>query len=86
MRVAIVNHHGLGDTVMLTAPIRRYAELHPEEELHVFTLKRFGETSCDLLSGLPFIREVHSVLPDAWSSDFPSYQEGIQGVLLLSKM
>lgn len=85
MRIAVVAWHGLGDLVMLTAPLKQYAELHPADEINLFTLKRFGSTSVELLSGLPFIKSIYPILPDAWN-DFPSYQEGISGVLNFSKI
>ena len=84
MRIAISTWHGLGDTVMLTAPLKRYSEVNPNEEIHVFTLKRFGDTSKKLLSGLPFIAGVHPILFDAWN-DFDSYDEGIRSAIHLSK-
>lgn len=85
MKVAIIAWHGLGDLVMLTAPIKRYQELHPDDEIHLFTLARFKETSIDLLSGLPFIKRVHPILKDAWN-DFSSYEEGMRFVIQASQL
>ena len=85
MRTAVIDWHGMGDTIMLTAPIKRYSELNPQEEIHVFTLKRFGDASKKLLSGLPFIKGVHPILFDAWN-DFTSYEEGVRSAIQLSRM
>ena len=79
-RILFVSWHGLGDNVMLTAALRKYKQGHPEHYVAVAGLRRFGKTLEELLSGLPFIQEVLSVLPDAWN-DFADYPTGIQAVL-----
>jgi ADP-heptose:LPS heptosyltransferase/SAM-dependent methyltransferase len=78
MRILVLSHHGLGDNVLLTTSLRK---LH-EKSRHTFiiaTLKRFGNTAVELLSGIPYIEGVIPVLPDAWN-DFNSYQEGIKEI------
>ena len=78
-KIAILSHHGLGDDILLTAPLKRFAAVNPDFEIHLFVLKRFGDTAVQLLSGLDFIEKVHPVLPDAWD-DFSNYNDGLRAV------
>lgn len=76
----ILNHHGLGDTVMLVPAIRRFKKLNPEKKVHLLSLARFEEKPSQLLSGLPYVEKHVPILPDAWN-DFPSYDIGINAVI-----
>lgn len=81
-RIALLNFHGLGDSLLLTAPLKRFATLNPDYEIHLFVLKRFGDTVVQLLSGLDFIKKVRPVLLDAWDTKlFKSYNDGLRGMV-----
>lgn len=78
MRKLILSHHGLGDNVLLTTSLKKLWE----KDGHTFvlaTLKRFGSTTQELLSDLPYIEAVVPILPDAWN-DFNSYKKGLETI------
>lgn len=73
VRVIFVTPHGLGDAVMLTPALRKYKEEHPDSYIAVAGQKRFGDTFKKLLSGLPYIDEVVTILPDPWEDGVQHY-------------
>lgn len=84
MKTVITSHHGLGDQVMLVPALRKYKNLHPDEQISLLTLERFGDTPKKLLSGLDYIKEVVPILPDAWN-DFNTYESGVSHVIAKGK-
>lgn len=81
-RILIVTPHGLGDNVMLTPALRKYKEKNPNSYITVAGLERFGRTLKNLLSGLPFIDEVVTILPDPWESGPEKYGEKVKNEVL----
>ncbi len=79
-RVLTVSWHGLGDQVMLTPSLRKFKAAHPQAEITLLGLKRFGRTLTELLSGLSFVDQVLPILPDAWN-DFDDYPTGVGTVM-----
>lgn len=81
-RIAFLNFHGLGDSILLTATLKCFKEANPDYEISLFVLKRFGDTAVQLLSGLEFIKDVRSVLPNPWDTTvFTSYNAGLTAMV-----
>lgn len=76
-----VSPHGLGDMVMLTPALRKFKEKNSDTYVTVAGLERFGKTLVDLLSGLSFIDEVVTILPDAWRDGPDQYDKNIEEVI-----
>lgn len=73
-KILFVNANGLGDHIMCTPALKKFKELNPDTYIAVAGQKRFGKTLKSLLSGLPYIDEVITILPDPWEDGVQHYQ------------
>jgi len=78
-KVLFLTGNGLGDSVMLTPSFAKYQKMHPDTEVHIATLKRFGQTSVELFQGLEYGFNVHPILSDPWEIPFSA---GLQRIAI----
>lgn len=67
-KMLFLTGNGLGDSVMLTPSFMKYEKEHPDTEIHIATLARFGQLSVDLFDGFGYT--VHPILSDPWDIQF----------------
>ena len=81
MKIALLHWHGLGDAIQLIPAVRKYKQKFPKDDLILFTLKRFGDTSKELLSGLSYFSDIYPILDDAWQDGPDKYAANLRTVI-----